>query len=393
MLDVPHAGAAPRGGAARAGAGLPRTTAPTSSPAVWAASGCSSPRRWPQAGCGRIVLSSRSQPTPKALETIELMRRDRVPTSWWSAATSPNPAPRERLVAAATATGLPLRGVLHAAAVFEDATLANITEELIDRDWAPKVHGAWNLHQATAESAAGLVLLVLLGGRAGGLARAGRVRRGQQLAGRIHPLAPHPGPARHRDRVGLGEVGGAEIGRRQRLSADGEGATNASLRRRRRLRIRGAVASRPHLHRATRRSRVRRGWPPSRSAASSLKRSDPGGKANGHKQLRAELTHCPPDEWPARLRRLISEQVGLILRRSIDPDRPLSEYGLDSLGNLELRTRIEAETGIRITPTTSPPFGGLADHPVRKAGIPNGTAGNVAWVGIPQCPTEPQVLD
>jgi polyketide synthase 5 len=46
---------------------------------------------------------------------------------------------------------------------------------------------------------------------------------------------------------------------------------------------------------------------------------------------------------------LISEQVGLILRRAIDPDRPLSEYGLDSLGNLELRTRLEAETGVRIT--------------------------------------------
>ena len=51
----------------------------------------------------------------------------------------------------------------------------------------------------------------------------------------------------------------------------------------------------------------------------------------------------------AHLRRLISEQVGLILRRAIDPDRPLSEYGLDSLGNLELRTRLEAETGVRIT--------------------------------------------
>ena len=53
-------------------------------------------------------------------------------------------------MAAATATGLPVRGVLHAAAVVEDATLANITDELIERDWAPKVYGAWNLHQATA---------------------------------------------------------------------------------------------------------------------------------------------------------------------------------------------------------------------------------------------------
>ncbi len=48
--------------------------------------------------------------------------------------------------------------------------------------------------------------------------------------------------------------------------------------------------------------------------------------------------------------RLITELVGVILRRSVDPDRPFAEHGLDSLGNLELRTRIETETGIRIAP-------------------------------------------
>ena len=78
--------------------------------------------------------------------------------------------------------------------------------------------------------------------------------------------------------------------------------------------------------------------------------------------MRAELARLPLDEWPGRLRRLISEQIGLILRRSVDPDRPLSEYGLDSLGNLELRTRIEAETGIRITSTDITTVRGLADH-------------------------------
>ena len=68
-------------------------------------------------------------------------------------------------------------------------------------------------------------------------------------------------------------------------------------------------------------------------------------------KFRAELDALPPDEWPTLLRRLVSDQIGLILRRTIDPDRPLSEYGLDSLGNLEVRTRIETETGIRITST------------------------------------------
>jgi acyl carrier protein len=76
----------------------------------------------------------------------------------------------------------------------------------------------------------------------------------------------------------------------------------------------------------------------------------------------SELNKLPFDEWPTRLRRLVFEQVSLILRRSVDPDRPLSEYGLDSLGNLELRTRIETETGIRVSSTDIVTVRGLAEH-------------------------------
>ena len=66
--------------------------------------------------------------------------------------------------------------------------------------------------------------------------------------------------------------------------------------------------------------------------------------------FRAELSTLSPEEWPDRFRRLIGEQLSLILRRTIDPDRPFADHGLDSLGNLEMRTHIETETGIRITP-------------------------------------------
>ena len=58
---------------------------------------------------------------------------------------------------------------------------------------------------------------------------------------------------------------------------------------------------------------------------------------------------------------MLSDQISLIMRRSIDPDRPLSEYGLDSLGNLELRTRVETQTGVRITSTDITTIRGLAD--------------------------------
>jgi acyl transferase domain-containing protein/NADPH:quinone reductase-like Zn-dependent oxidoreductase/NAD(P)-dependent dehydrogenase (short-subunit alcohol dehydrogenase family)/acyl carrier protein len=43
----------------------------------------------------------------------------------------------------------PLRGVIHAAGVIDDALLAKLTRELYDRVVRPKVHGAYNLHRMT----------------------------------------------------------------------------------------------------------------------------------------------------------------------------------------------------------------------------------------------------
>jgi polyketide synthase 5 len=80
--------------------------------------------------------------------------------------------------------------------------------------------------------------------------------------------------------------------------------------------------------------------------------------------LRAELKGLPFDEWPTRLLGLISDQVRLTLRRNVDVDRPLAEYGMDSLGALELRTRVETETGIRMNSTDLADIGtirGLAE--------------------------------
>jgi polyketide synthase 5 len=74
---------------------------------------------------------------------------------------------------------------------------------------------------------------------------------------------------------------------------------------------------------------------------------------------------------------MISDQISRILRRSVDPDRSLSEYGVDSLGNLELRTRIETETGIRVISTDITTVRGLAEllceklAPSQEASVPS----------------------
>ncbi|OBB92750.1 type I polyketide synthase [Mycobacterium sp. 852002-30065_SCH5024008] len=292
------------------------------------------------AGCGRIVLSSRSEPTHTALQTIERIRATGADIVV-ECGDIAQPDTARRLVATATATGLAVRGVLHAAAVVEDATLTNITDELIERDWAAKVHGAWNLHTATAgqpldwfcsfSSAAALV---------GSPGQAAYAAANSWVDGFTHWRRARGLPA-----TAIAWGPWAEIGRATTLAENSNIAIAPDE---------GAYAFEAIL----RHDRAYTGYAPitgtswlallaERSPFAQAFRSV-GQNQTGTSKLRAELDDLPMDEWPTWLRRMISDQVSLILRRSVDPDRPLSGYGLDSLGALELRTRIETETGVRI---------------------------------------------
>lgn len=292
------------------------------------------------AGCGRLVLSSRSHPTPVTQAHIDRVRATgtQVVVECGDIAA---PGTAQRLVAAATATGLPVRGVLHAAAVVEDATLTNITGEIIDHDWTPKVHGAWQLHEATADqpldwfcsfsSAAALVGAPGQGAYAAANSWLDAFTHWRRSAGR---------PA-----TAIAWGAWAQIGRAVEFAENADAAIDPEE---------GAYA----LEALLRHDRAHTGYTPisgspwltmfaERSPFAEAFRA--GAATTGSSELLAQLEQLPRDEWPARLRRLISEQVNLILRRSVDPDRALTGYGLDSLGALELRTRIETETGIRIS--------------------------------------------
>jgi polyketide synthase 5 len=304
------------------------------------------------AGAGRIVLSSRTQPTPQALERVEAIRvtgTDVVVECDDIA----EPDIARRLVATATATGLPVCGVLHAAAMIEDAVLSNITDELVERSWAPKVYGVWNLHNATVgepldwfccfSSAAALVGSPGQGAYAAAnswLDAFARWRRDQGL------------PA---NTIAWGAW--AQIGRGAAMAAsadveiapdEGAYAFEVLLRHDRAYGGYAPIAGTPWLSAFAQRTPF--------AEAFRATRQNPAGAS----KLRAELDELPLEEWPLRLRRMISDQVSVIVRRSIDPDRPLPECGIDSLGALELCTRIEAETGVRVRATEVTTVRGLA---------------------------------
>ncbi|WP_372513526.1 sulfolipid-1 biosynthesis phthioceranic/hydroxyphthioceranic acid synthase [Mycobacterium gordonae] len=306
------------------------------------------------AGAGRIVLSSRSQPSQQAQETIELIRAigADVVVECGDIAES---GTAQRLVSAATATGLPLRGVLHGAAVVEDATLPNITEELIERDWAPKVRGAWYLHEATLgheldwfcafSSAAALAGSPGQGAYAAAnswLDAFTLWRRAQGLPATSIAWGAWAEIGRGTD---FAETSGDSI-----EPEEGAHAFEALLRHNRAYTGYAPVIGSAWLSAFAQRTPFAEAF-----------KSAGKGRSGGSKFL-AELAELDRDEWPARLRRMISEQVGLILRRAVDVDRPISEFGMDSLGNLELRTHIESEVKIRVTTTDITTVRGLADH-------------------------------
>ncbi|MEE2854727.1 MAG: sulfolipid-1 biosynthesis phthioceranic/hydroxyphthioceranic acid synthase [Actinomycetota bacterium] len=303
-------------------------------------------------GCGRIVLSSLTQPAPEALDKIERIRAigaDVVVECGDIA----EEATARRLVMAATATGLALRGVVHAATVADDAALTDTTDELIQRSWAPMVYGAWNLHLATAgqpldwfcsfSSAAALV-----GSPGQGACAAAHSwldaftlwRRAKGLPATAIAWGPWGQPA-------SATAENVDIA----ITADDCAYAFETL-----LRHERAYAGYTVMSTAT--TTFAQHTPFFEAVRSA------GQTARGVSRLRAELKGLPFDEWPTRLLGLISDQVRLTLRRNVDVDRPLAEYGMDSLGALELRTRVETETGIRMNSTDLADIGtirGLAE--------------------------------
>ncbi len=106
-------------------------------------------RRLADLGASAIVLNSRSEPDEDTRTVIEELRATGTRVEVVSGDISAAGVVAEA-VTAAKACGHPLRGVVHAAAVVEDAIATNIDPALLDRVWTPKATGAWRLHEATA---------------------------------------------------------------------------------------------------------------------------------------------------------------------------------------------------------------------------------------------------
>ncbi|MGX1853047.1 type I polyketide synthase [Streptomyces sp. NPDC055299] len=109
-------------------------------------------RRLAERRASRVVLCGRTAPSPDVARELDDLRTSTGTDIAVVLGDISDPAVVSRAIDTAAGGNTPLYGVVHAAGVVEDATLANLDDELLERVWRGKAAGAWALHQATLDS-------------------------------------------------------------------------------------------------------------------------------------------------------------------------------------------------------------------------------------------------
>ncbi|MGR3937738.1 SDR family NAD(P)-dependent oxidoreductase [Streptomyces sp. BRA346] len=108
--------------------------------------------RWlAERGAGAVVLGGRGLVDDDCAAELDRIRElgTRVELVAGDVA---QPGTAERMTAALAESGARLRGVVHSAAVLEDALVTEPDAMRLRRVWGPKAGGAWRLHEATADA-------------------------------------------------------------------------------------------------------------------------------------------------------------------------------------------------------------------------------------------------
>ena len=101
-----------------------------------------------QKGAKHLVLTGRRQPTSKAQQTIEQLQKTGAQVSVLCGDISQQ-EDVAKIVESIKVSLPPLRGIIHAAGVLDDSLLLNMNWQQLTRVMAPKVQGAWYLHNLT----------------------------------------------------------------------------------------------------------------------------------------------------------------------------------------------------------------------------------------------------
>jgi myxalamid-type polyketide synthase MxaE and MxaD len=271
----------------------------------------------------------------------------------------------------------PLRGVIHAAGVLDDGLLLQQDAARFQRVMAPKIDGAWNLHELTRE--ASLDFFVLYSSAASLLGSPGQ-------SNYAAANAFLDGLAHHRRSLGLPALSinwGAfsEVGLAAAQEIRGERLAHRGMRS---MTPQEGTALLGHLL-GTGAIQVgavaleARQWIEFYPQVASSQRLSPLLQSAGRKQpakgggaLRTALLAVAAPERRAMMEQIVREQLAGVLRLSasrIESKAPFKTLGIDSLMSLELRNRLESGLGLTLSATlfwTYPHVAALAEYLIGK---------------------------
>jgi acyl transferase domain-containing protein/NADPH:quinone reductase-like Zn-dependent oxidoreductase/acyl carrier protein len=258
------------------------------------------------------------------------------------------------VLAALRAEGAPLRGVVHAAAVFADGAAARQDGASFARVLAPKLAAAEALEALTADDPLHLFLLFSSATTAfGNPGQANYVAANAALEGLARRRNAQGKPALA---VGWGPIADAGVLTREAAAAEKlermSGAKPMAAQEALATLPALIATSAPVIHLA------RMSWDGMQAALPIL--AEPAYAALGGRMvtrdadgaaLRARLLGMSPDAARSELLALAREEMARILRlppEAVRVDQPLPGLGLDSLGGIELRMALERRLGVSV---------------------------------------------
>jgi acyl transferase domain-containing protein/NADPH:quinone reductase-like Zn-dependent oxidoreductase/NADP-dependent 3-hydroxy acid dehydrogenase YdfG/aryl carrier-like protein len=304
-------------------------------------------------GGGTVILANRGGvPDEQAAAAIAIMEK-RGTRVVQTALDVSDAAAVERLIGSYAGGDHPLRGIVHGAAVIEDAFVSQLDAGKIDRVLRPKIAGGWNLHTAVVRHEIPLDFFVNFSSIAQVVGSAGQAnytaansvlnaiatyRRGRGLAGSSTAwgmiagsgfVARSEAMTNYLDSAGIKPVQDSEaaaaLGYLLRARSENLGFANLDW----------AAISRANPG-ATTNPRI-----------SQLL----GERSGGRSRIQAELAAAPREAWNDLLADMIRREVAKVLKveaSALADDRKLSELGLDSLSSFELKNRVEAQVEVDI---------------------------------------------
>jgi NADPH:quinone reductase-like Zn-dependent oxidoreductase/NAD(P)-dependent dehydrogenase (short-subunit alcohol dehydrogenase family)/acyl carrier protein len=331
-------------------------------------------------GAGHVVLVGRSGATQPAQRDAVAALTARGAQVTVIAADVADPAQLATAFGAIAASGKPLRGVVHAAGVLDDALLLQQTPARFRRVMAAKVQGAWNLHRLSQGAALDFfVTYASTSGVFGAPGQGNYAAANTFLDGLAHHRRAHGLAALSVDWGPFAEVGLA-------AAQDNRGARMAARRMRNLTPEEGLWA----LARLLDSRRVQsvvllfdlQQWLefyPAAATSRMLSRlrdeRATAERAQADQVHVARIAAAATHDRPALLEELLRKQVSQVVRiaeSKVDPRSPLTSLGMDSLMGLELRNRIEALLGVKLAVTllwTYPTVSALSAHLLLELGL------------------------